>query len=115
LCVGAGFAAIGIPGSAMNMMDADVFIAKEDGSGGCSVSDYWSTTFAAPLLDSENGATDDLTDVECLVEGDQIKANFRRKLKTGDSKDREIEAEKIPIIYAFSSSSGGLQYHGPTG
>lgn len=99
----------------MNMMDADVFIAKEDGSGGCSVGDYWSTTFAAPLLDSENGATDDLTDVECLVEGDHIKANFRRKLKTGDSKDREIEAEKIPIIYAFSTSSGGLQYHGPTG
>ena len=97
------------------MMDADVFAAVADGSGGCTVGDYWSTGFVAPTEDSANGGTDDLMDVICTVEGETMKAQFKRKLQTGDSSDRDIDPATIPIIYAFSSTTGGLQYHGPMG
>lgn len=97
------------------MIDADVFAVVADGSGGCTVGDYWSTNFVAPIEDTANGGSDDLMDAQCTIEGDTITASFKRSLTTGDSSDRDIDPANIPVIYAFSTAAGGLAYHGPTG
>lgn len=99
----------------MNMIDADIFAAVEDGNGGCSVEDYWSTGFVAPVEDASSGGSNDLANIECSIDGDTLTASFKRALSTGDSMDREIDPVNIPIIYAFSTNAGGLQYHGFTG
>ena len=112
---GLGFAAIGFPSESLNMVDADVIAVVADGSGGCSVGDYWSTGFVAPVEDTANGGSDDLGDAECTIDGDVITASFKRNLMSSDTSDREIDPANIPLIYAFSATAGGLQYHGPTG
>lgn len=98
----------------MNMVEADVIAAVVDGST-CVVKDYWSTSFVAPVEDAANGGSDDLTDVTCSIEGETMTASFKRQLTTGDASDRDIDPAAIPLIYSFSATAGGLQYHGPTG
>lgn len=108
-----GFAAIGIPRSGLNMMDADILAAVADGSS-CNVGDYWSVTFANPSEDSSLGGTDDLIDKICVINGDYLEASFSRSLKTEDPNDNEIIPDNLEFIYAFATA-GGLVYHGPTG
>ena len=96
------------------MNSADIVIATNDGTGGCSVGDYWSTTFAKPTLDAEIGGTDDLTDTSCILENGYMNATFTRSYTTDDGFDRQLDrdASTATFIYAYHPSSDGLEYHG---
>ncbi|GMH46196.1 hypothetical protein BSKO_14164 [Bryopsis sp. KO-2023] len=98
--------------SSSAMVGADIMVGNVVG-GVDSVSDYWADAKAEPGLDTSLGGRNDVE----LISGSEIagvtKIEFRRKLSTGDSRDRDINSSGLTdIIFAYHATSDTLMYHG---
>ncbi|ORY33879.1 PHM/PNGase F [Rhizoclosmatium globosum] len=94
------------------MHGADIWILRQNGKGEYYMQDSFSTTTATPIADSQQ-------DVELLTAPDSAANHtvftFMRPLKTCDpDNDHEIkEGLSQHLIWAYGSSEGSLNYHGP--
>ena len=69
--------------------------------------------YGQPTADSANGGADSFIDSGAAVQDGVYEYWFRRKLDTGDAKDKIIRDEIIDLVYAWGASST-LAYHGPS-
>jgi hypothetical protein len=98
------------------MINADIITCQPQSSGSdFTCADYYSTSTATPVPDTDMGGQNDITDVQDITaENPWHKriVRFTRKLVTGDARDKELSLTgAVPIIFAWSNSVA-FEYHG---
>ena len=93
------------------MVGADIVIARFEG-GNAVVDDYWAETFAAPVLDTSLGGTNDVEFISGSHTDGTTTIVFRRGVEANDAFDRSIrKTGETPVIFAWHSTSHQLEYH----
>ena len=85
------------------MSDADMIIV-EINSGNLEISDYFSTGYQAPKLDTSSGGNQDIELLGQEISGDMKIIKFKRKFITGDTKDKNI-TPKVTMDLLWSKGS----------
>ncbi|KAL7748958.1 hypothetical protein RI367_005606 [Sorochytrium milnesiophthora] len=100
-------------GLGTGMMGVDIWAVSIGTDGTLSVHDYWSDNYLA-VLDTSLGGTDNLVYVQDLgaINGYKKVVRFTRALVTGDSKDLPIAAGSTNVIWAWSTTTSTIGYHG---
>lgn len=77
---------------------ADLMKVSTDGTGSCSIRDYWADTPTEVLLDSAFGGTDNSLFSFCYVSGGRLDFELRRPIQTQDTFDKEIKKDAFTDI-----------------
>ncbi len=104
-----GYIALGIKPED-KMLGADMLICAMNGSQ-ATVTDAYSTgTFGPHPADIELGGSNDVLESSGSQQNGWVTFEFKRKLKTGDSKDKELTIGDNPVIWS-SGSSADISIH----
>ncbi|KAL7752582.1 hypothetical protein RI367_002116 [Sorochytrium milnesiophthora] len=96
-----------------SMVNVDIWAVTISSSGTVDVGDYWSTNFQ-PIRDTDQSGTNDIQNVQDLgaINGYSKVIRFTRAYTTSDSKDTPIVPGPMNVIFAWSTTSSTLAYHG---
>jgi len=107
--VGFGFHPVG-SASDDPMTDADAIIATFD-SGTTLVTDYYTSGYEQPTLDTDLGGVDNVLTPVATQSNGKTTVTFARKLATGDSYDVPFTVGPMKVIWALGSDND-FEYHG---
>jgi len=104
-----GYIALGIKPE-NKMQGADILICALNGSQATVTDAYATGPFGPHPADIEIGGTNDVVQTSGSEQNGWVTFEFKRKLTTGDSKDKELTLGDNPVIWA-SGSSADISIH----
>mmetsp|Transcript_17632 Transcript_17632/g.44926 ORF Transcript_17632/g.44926 Transcript_17632/m.44926 type:complete len:1818 (+) Transcript_17632:144-5597(+) len=112
-----GYAYIGIGFGRVFMHELDTVVCWVDDSGMTTCYDGWAVVHGAPKFDTELGGRSDIEVVQGFRVNGYTQVTFRRKLRTGDEWDHDIEIGMMDMTFNFlpqilpSYTPGNLAFH----
>ena len=87
------------------MANSDIYMGYIQNDGKANVSDRFATYHGLPGLDSEQGSTSDIFDIDGSVTNGRTKISFTRKLNTNDKNDIEIvKGKTLSLIFSYRAN-----------